>query len=45
MLFNQEKQPIINNKALASLTLFVAVSRPEEMETVKRLIISILNRK
>ncbi len=34
----------ISNEALASLTLFVAVSRPDEMETVKRLIISILNR-
>lgn len=45
MLFNREKQPIISNKALASLTLFVAMSNPNEMETVKRLIISILNRK
>jgi prophage maintenance system killer protein len=34
----------ISNEALASLTLFVAVSRPAEMETVKQLIISILNR-
>jgi len=34
----------ISNEALAGLTLFVAVSRPYEMETVKRLIISILNR-
>ena len=34
----------ISNEALASLTLFVAVSRPDEMEAVKRLIISILNR-
>ena len=45
MLFDREKQPIISNKTLASLTLFVAVSKSEEMETVKRLIISILNRK
>jgi prophage maintenance system killer protein len=44
MLFNHDKQPIISNKALASLTLFVAVSNSEEMETVKRLIVSILNR-
>lgn len=35
---------ILSNEALAGLTLFVAVSRPDEMETVKRLIISILNR-
>lgn len=34
----------ISNEALAGLTLFVAVSRPDEMESVKRLIISILNR-
>ena len=35
---------VISNEALASLTLFVAVSEPDEMETVKQLIISILNR-
>jgi len=35
---------IITNDALASLTLFVAASNPEEMETVKKLIVSILNR-
>ena len=40
-----EKESLtISNEALAGLTLFVAVSRPDEMETVKRLIISILNR-
>lgn len=36
--------PIINNETLASLTLFAAASKPEEMETVKKLIISVLNR-
>ncbi|VAW10063.1 Putative DNA-binding protein in cluster with Type I restriction-modification system [hydrothermal vent metagenome] len=36
--------PIISNEALASLTLFIASSKPEEMEIVKKLIISILNR-
>ncbi|MCE2612308.1 virulence RhuM family protein [Flavobacteriaceae bacterium D16] len=36
--------PIISNEALASLTLFVAASNPDEMETVKNLIVSILNR-
>ena len=35
---------VISNEALASLTLFVAVSKPDEMATVKQLIISILNR-
>ena len=36
--------PILSNEALATLTLFVAISRTEEMETVRSLIISILNR-
>lgn len=44
MLRNREGDPVISNEALASLTLFVASSKPVEMETVKRLIISILNR-
>jgi len=35
---------IISNEALASLTLFIASSNPEEMETVKKLTVSILNR-
>lgn len=45
LLFDENHIPVISNKALASLTLFTAVSNHEEMETVKRLIISILNRK
>lgn len=44
LLTNAKGQQIISNEALASLTLFVAASKPEEMETVKRLIISVLNR-
>lgn len=44
MLYNNETQPIISNDTLASLTLFVASSKPGEMETVKKLIISVLNR-
>lgn len=44
MLFNAENEPIISNDTLASLTLFIASSKPEEMETVKRLVISVLNR-
>ncbi len=36
--------PILSNEALATLTLFIATSRPEESEIVKRLILSILNR-
>lgn len=34
----------IGNEALAGLTLFAAVSHPDEMETVKRLLVSVLNR-
>ena len=44
MLFNIHNVPIISNDTLASLTLFIASSKPEEMETVKRLVISVLNR-
>ena len=44
LLFTINKPPIISNDALAALTLFVASSKPEEMETIKKLIVSILNR-
>ncbi|WP_340156297.1 virulence protein RhuM/Fic/DOC family protein [uncultured Winogradskyella sp.] len=44
MLFNSEQEPIISNDTLASLTLFIASSKPEEMQTVTRLVISVLNR-
>ena len=45
LLFTSTGQTIISNKALAGLTLFVASSKAEEMETVKKLLISVLNRK
>lgn len=44
LLFTSKGLTIINNEALASLTLFVAASNPQEMETVKKLLISVLNR-
>lgn len=44
LLHNGEGHSIISNDALASLTLFIASSNPEEMETVKKLVISVLNR-
>lgn len=44
LLTNQEGKPIISNEALASLTLFIATSKAEEMDTVTKLTISILNR-
>src|SRR5690554_1703185 len=44
LLHNSKGIPIISNDALASLTLFIASSKPEEMDTVKKLVISVLNR-
>jgi len=44
ILHNKEGTTIISNETLASLTLFVAASKAEEMNMVKQLIISILNR-
>lgn len=44
LLYAKDRQTIISNEALASLTLFVAASKPDEMETAKKLIISVLNR-
>lgn len=43
-LFNSRNEPIISNEALASLTLFIATSKTEEMNIVKQFVISILNR-
>lgn len=45
ILFKPDGQSVISNEALAALTLFVAVSKPEEKDTVLKLIISILNNK
>jgi death-on-curing family protein len=45
MLYSKNEQTIISNEALASITLFVAASKSEEIETVKRFLISVLNRK
>ncbi|WP_339881204.1 type II toxin-antitoxin system death-on-curing family toxin [uncultured Algoriphagus sp.] len=44
LLNTSEGISIISNDALASLTLFIASSKPEEMDTVKKLVISVLNR-
>ncbi|RXR31317.1 Fic/DOC family protein [Flavobacterium piscinae] len=44
MLYTNEYKLIISNDTLASLTLFIASSKAEEMETVKKLVISVLNR-
>jgi prophage maintenance system killer protein len=44
LLYDNQGNKLINDDALAALTLFTAASKPEEMETVKRLIVSVLNR-
>lgn len=44
LLHTPNGDAIISNDALAAITLFIAVSKSEEMETVKNVIISILNR-
>ncbi len=36
--------PIISNATLAALTILIAESKPEEMDTVKQVVISVLNR-
>jgi len=43
-LYNSAGNFIISNETLATLTLYIANSRTEESEVVKRLIISVLNR-
>jgi prophage maintenance system killer protein len=45
LLYHKPGETVISNEALASLTLFMAVSKPEEMQTVKQVAISLLNRK
>ena len=45
ILYNSKRVSIISNDALASTTLLIAESKPKEMQTVKNVIISILNRK
>lgn len=44
MLYAENNRPLLSSEALAALTILVATSKPEEMETVKQLILSILNR-
>ncbi len=45
LLYDLNGVTLLSNDALASLTLFIAESKSEEMETVKQVVISILNRK
>ena len=43
-LMNKNRETIISNEALAALTLFIATSKSDEVNIVKRLVVSILNR-
>ena len=43
ILFKNDK-PILDNATLFALTLLIATSKPEEMETVKQIVLSVLNR-
>lgn len=44
LLYKKDQSPVISNDTLAAITLFVATSKKEEMDTVKKMVISILNR-
>ncbi|MDQ7089120.1 MAG: Fic family protein [Methylococcales bacterium] len=44
LLYNPNHQSIVSGHTLASLTLLIAESKPEEKETIKQVVISILNR-
>ncbi|OPY66215.1 MAG: Fic/DOC family protein [Syntrophorhabdus sp. PtaU1.Bin050] len=44
MLYGEDGRALIDGNTLASITLMIAESNPTEMETVKRIIMSILNR-
>lgn len=44
LLLKTDGRPIISNEALAGITLYIATSKTEEMETVKNLVVSVLNR-
>ena len=45
LLFSNDGHILLSNEAIASITLFVAASKPEEIEMVKCLVISVLNRR
>lgn len=44
VLYHEDGRALIDGNTLASITLMIAESNPTEMETVKRIIMSILNR-
>jgi hypothetical protein len=40
----KDNLPIIDNGTLFALTLLIAESRPEEMDVMKQIVVSVLNR-
>jgi len=44
MLYTTDGKKILSNDALFALTLLIAESKPKEMQTIKQVIVSVLNR-
>jgi hypothetical protein len=44
LLYNQAGQRTISDEGLAALTLLIAISRPEEKDTMVKMVIAVLNR-
>lgn len=44
-ILKENEKFILDNNALFAVTILIAESKPEEMETVKNMIITILNRR
>lgn len=44
LLYDKNGKIILSNEGLAALTLMIAESKPDEMETMKKVVVSILNR-
>jgi prophage maintenance system killer protein/CII-binding regulator of phage lambda lysogenization HflD len=44
ILYRKDKSKVLDGNTLASITLMIAESNPGEMETIKKIIMSILNR-
>jgi len=45
MLYDENGQTLIDGATLFALTLLIAESKPAEMEMVKQVVISVLNRR
>lgn len=43
-LYREDGTPVLSNEGLAAITLLIAESKSEEMETIKRVVVTMLNR-